>query len=67
MYRRMIARLVILASLVMGSLFLAQPQPAYADDCIQQCLPDYQNCVAQGELGCQEIYLDCLCSCRGTC
>lgn len=65
MYRRMIARLIILSSFVMGTLFLAQP--AYADDCIQECQPAYQQCIANGELGCEEVYLDCLCSCRGTC
>ena len=65
MYRRMIARLVILGSFVVGTLFLAQP--AYADDCFQQCNPAYQDCLASGAFGCQEIYLDCLCSCRGTC
>lgn len=67
MYRRMIARLVILGSFAMGTLFLAQPPTAYADDCFQQCQPDYQACLASGALGCDAIFIDCLCSCRGTC
>lgn len=65
MFKRMISRLLILGSFIMGTIFLAQP--AYADQCIQQCLPAYQACIAAGELGCDQVFSDCVCSCRGTC
>lgn len=65
MYRRMIARLIILSSFVMGTLFLAQP--AYADACTQECVPPYRACLASGAQGCDAVLADCLCSCRGTC
>lgn len=65
MFRRMIARFVILGGFVMGTLFLAQP--AYADACFTQCNAEYQACRASGALGCDQVFADCVCSCRGTC
>ncbi len=65
MYKKIIARLLILCGCILGTLTLAQP--AKADDCFQQCLADYQNCISLGELGCDTIFADCSCSCRGTC
>lgn len=65
MYRRMIARLIILSSFIMGTLFLAQP--AYADECLAECAPGYQACLASGASGCRQLYDQCLCQCRGKC
>lgn len=65
MYRRMIARFVILGSFVMGTLFLAQP--AYADECLAQCQPVFQDCTVSGGTNCRQLYDQCLCQCRGKC
>jgi len=65
MHKKAISRLIILVGCILGTLAL--PKPASADDCFQQCNPAYQDCLASGAFGCQEVYFDCLCSCRGTC
>ena len=65
MLRKLAVRVVMFCSLVAGTLILTQP--AHADTCFDECNPAYQDCLASGAFGCQEIFLDCLCSCRGTC
>ena len=65
MYKKIIARLLILGGCILGTLTLAQP--AKADDCFRQCLAEYQNCTSLGEAGCDEVFVECTCSCSGTC
>jgi hypothetical protein len=65
MYKKLIARLLILTGCILGTLSLTPPASAFT--CVQQCLPAYRACVAAGLAGCDEIFTDCVCSCNGTC
>lgn len=65
MYKKLIARLLILAGCIFGTLALTPQAEAFS--CTSDCLVAYRACVASGQFGCQEVYADCNCTCLGTC
>jgi hypothetical protein len=62
-YKKVASRLVVLGALIVGAWSLAQPAPVYALTCQEQCDFDYQRCVQQGQLGCDEVYVTCVSRC----
>jgi hypothetical protein len=67
-YKKIVSRLIVLCGLLMGVLWLSQPTPALACDaacvaCRHECFLEYQQCVASGAFGCDEVEIDCLNSC----
>lgn len=65
MYKKMLSRLLILSSLIMGIIFLAQPATAALTLCEQQCLAGYRSCVHSGAQGCDLLLDQCTCNCPG--
>jgi hypothetical protein len=62
-YKKVASRLLILCALIVGALSLSQPTRAYALSCQELCDIDYQHCVQQGALGCDEVYALCVSRC----
>jgi hypothetical protein len=62
-YEKVASRLLVLGALIAGAVFLAQPTSAYTLTCQEQCDFDYQRCVQQGLLGCDEVYVACVSRC----
>ncbi|MBZ5503923.1 MAG: hypothetical protein LAO78_00425 [Acidobacteriia bacterium] len=63
-YKKAVSRLLVLGALIVGALSLSQPTRAYAFTCLDDCLNDYQQCVQQGLLGCDEVYIACVNRCQ---
>jgi len=63
-YKKATFRLLVLGALMVGALSLSQPTPAYAFTCLDDCDNDYQRCVQQGQLGCDEVYVACVNRCQ---
>jgi len=63
-YKKVVSRLLMLGALIMGLVSLSRPTPAYAFTCLDDCGNDYQQCVQQGQLGCDEVYIACINRCQ---
>ena len=63
-YKKAASRLLVLGALIVGALSLSQPTRAYAFTCLDDCFNDYQQCVQQGQLGCDEVYVACVNRCQ---
>ena len=63
-YRKLASRVVMLGTLVIAAAMLLQPTRAAAFTCLSDCFDAYQNCVSQGELGCDEVYIQCINDCN---
>jgi len=55
-YRRAATRVVVLCTLIAGFIVLAEPTPASAFTCAQNCNAAYISCLqfCQGDFGCQD-------------
>lgn len=62
-YKKVASRLLVLGALIVGASSLSQPPPAYALTYQDYCDIDYQHCVQQGLLGCDEVYAACVSRC----
>lgn len=65
MHKKMFSRLLILCSLIMGIIFLAQPATATLTPCEQRCIAGFKSCQRSGAQGCDLLLDQCTCLCPG--
>jgi hypothetical protein len=62
-FTKVASRLLILGGLLGGVIYLSQPTPVHAFSCQSDCFAEYQACRQSGQLGCDQVYIDCLGNC----
>ena len=61
MHKKILSRLIILCGCVVGTLIPARPARAFT--CLEDCYASYVNCFQAGELGCDDVYFQCINRC----